>query len=280
MDSKREAAQAASYSFSSLGDSAVILSFGQHIDEGTHRKVTALAALLEAQPFSGMIECVPAFASVAVHYHPVQVLNSRNNEERGHETINETVCKQINAVAAKLHSRPDDTQITHSSFEAHSSFETHMPIETQRTIEIPVCYGGDFGPDLGFVAAHCGLSEEEIIAIHSSGDYLVYMIGFAPGFPYLGGMPERIAAPRHRTPRTVIPRGSVGIAGGQTGVYPIATPGGWQLIGRTPLELFRPESEYPSLLRAGDKVRFKPITREQYRDGDWNGKDAKRLEAT
>ncbi len=109
-----------------------------------------------------------------------------------------------------------------------------------RTVEIPVCYGGEFGEDLAFVAEHADLTPDEVIEIHSGAEYLVYMLGFAPGFPYLGGMPERITAPRRDSPRLKIPAGSVGIAGSQTGVYPIETPGGWRLIGRTPLALFRP----------------------------------------
>ena len=137
-------------------------------------------------------------------------------------------------------------------------------LKDQRTVEIPVCYGGDYGPDLEFVAQHNSLTEEKVVAIHSAADYLVYMIGFAPGFPYLGGMSEQIAAPRRESPRLQIPAGSVGIAGAQTGVYPIETPGGWQLIGRTPLELFRPTEDPPTRLRAGDIVRFRPITSEEF----------------
>ena len=123
---------------------------------------------------------------------------------------------------------------------------------------------GSWGPDVDVVAAHNRLTPEEIIRIHTSVEYLVYMIGFAPGFPYLGGMPERIATPRRESPRVSIPAGSVGIAGQQTGVYPIATPGGWQIIGRTPLRLFQPEQEQPTLLQAGDRVRFRQITEAEY----------------
>lgn len=130
--------------------------------------------------------------------------------------------------------------------------------------EIPVCYGGELGPDLPEVAAAHGLSEEEVVEIHASADYLVYMLGFAPGFAYLGGLPKRIATPRRRTPRLSIPAGTVGIAGDQTGVYPIATPGGWQLIGRTPDPLFLPDAMPPALLRAGDIVRFRPISRAEF----------------
>ncbi|MGM0884743.1 MAG: 5-oxoprolinase subunit PxpB [Bacillota bacterium] len=234
----------ANYELLPLGDSAIIIRLGHGIDEATHRKVGALTAYLEEHPFAGMIECVPAFASAAIHYDPVAVMKSCVFSESLHETIYETVCSRLQLIL--------------------SAVELSGADPDRRTIEIPVCYGGEFGPDLSFVASHNGLSEEEVVAIHTSASYLVYMLGFAPGFPYLGGMSERIAAPRRQSPRTVIPQGSVGIAGGQTGVYPVATPGGWQLIGRTPLELFRPREAVPSLLRSGDSVRFKPITKEQY----------------
>lgn len=133
-----------------------------------------------------------------------------------------------------------------------------------RKVTIPVCYGGDYGPDLAFVAQYNNLSEREVIHLHSSGTYPVYMIGFAPGFPYLGGLPKQLNAPRRPSPRASIPAGSVGIAGSQTGVYPISTPGGWQLIGRTPIKLFQPERKEPSVLSAGDIVVFKPITDNEF----------------
>ena len=132
-------------------------------------------------------------------------------------------------------------------------------------VELPVLYGGFCGQDLDFVAQNAGLSPEQVIQIHSQTDYLIYMLGFTPGFPYLGGMDGRIAAPRLQTPRVRIPAGSVGIAGEQTGVYPIASPGGWQIIGRTPLRLFDPQREQPFLLSAGQRVRFVPIDEAEYR---------------
>lgn len=232
------------YELLPLGDSAVIIRLGDVMEEQLQRKVTALMACLGQQPFSGMIECVPAFVSVTVHYHPLEVLKSRLPIECEHATVYETVCGRLQLLLSQM--RLSDSDVERS------------------IIEVPVCYGGLFGEDLSFVAEHNGMTEEEVIKIHTSATYLVCMIGFAPGFPYLSGMSERIAAPRQSSPRTIIPRGSVGIAGGQTGIYPISTPGGWQLIGRTPLELFRPEQTIPSLLRAGDYVKFKPISNEQY----------------
>ncbi|MFC7440482.1 5-oxoprolinase subunit PxpB [Laceyella putida] len=213
-----------------LGDAAVIIQLGQTIDLETHRKVKTLATLLDQHPIPGMIEQVPAFTTVAVFYDPLK-------------TSYKAVCSMLEQIVSKL--------------------ENPMDVEP-RTVEIPVCYGGEFGPDLEFVAEHNRLTPDEVIDIHSNGEYLVYMIGFAPGFPYLGGMSKRIAAPRRESPRLSIPAGTVGIAGTQTGVYPIETPGGWQLIGRTPVALFRPNKNPPSVLQAGDLVRFRPISREEY----------------
>lgn len=127
-----------------------------------------------------------------------------------------------------------------------------------RYIEIPVVYGTAAGPDLGEVARHAGLSEKQVVALHSSIDYVVWFLGFQPGFPYLGGLPEQLATPRRAEPRLQVPAGSVGIGGAQTGIYPLATPGGWQLIGHTALPLFDPHRDEPVLLRPGDTVRFIP----------------------
>ena len=132
------------------------------------------------------------------------------------------------------------------------------------TLEVPVCYGGDYGPDLAFVAQHAGLTEQQVIDIHCGRDYRIFMLGFLPGFPYLGGMDERIVCPRLQTPRTKIPAGAVGIGGKQTGIYPLASPGGWQLIGRTPLRLFDPAGGGKLPYAAGDRIRFVPISPEKF----------------
>lgn len=237
-----------SVQLSALGDCAIIIKFSKRIDLQTHHKVKALSTYLDENPFPGMVEYIPAFTTVTVFYDPLQIYNldsqnKLNKNVSGYKSpysIVESIMKKV------LLSMKDDVN--------------YKP----RTVEIPVCYGGEFGPDLEYVAKHNELTIEEVINIHSNGEYLVYMIGFAPGFPYLGGMSERIAAPRHQSPRLLIPAGTVGIAGTQTGVYPIGTPGGWQLIGRTPLELFRPKDDIPSLLRSGDIIKFKPISREEY----------------
>ncbi|BAU27817.1 inhibitor of KinA [Aneurinibacillus soli] len=219
-----------------LGDTAVVVEFDTIIGSSSHEKVRLLSLYLDQHPFAGMIEYIPAFTTVTVFYDPFVLRYAEARAE----------LKRAVSQAA------------------------HIVVEQKaRTVEIPVCYGGKFGPDLEDVASHNGLTVEEVVHIHSGGEYLVYMIGFAPGFPYLGGMSERIAAPRRSSPRLSIPAGTVGIAGMQTGVYPIETPGGWQLIGRTPVPLFRPDMNPPTLLMAGDMIRFRPITQDEYEN--WEG---------
>lgn len=225
-----------------VGECGVLVEFGNKIHPDIHRRTKALTDYLEANPFDGMIECVSAFSSVTVFYDPIKVKSSKMD------------CK------GKL-----SYEIVKSMLEKALMNLDHCDNNKQRVVEIPVCYGGEFGPDLEYVAEHNNITVDEVIKIHSGGEYLVYMIGFAPGFPYLGGMSEKISAPRRESPRMLIPKGSVGIAGKQTGVYPIGTPGGWQLIGRTPLELFRPHEASPSLLKSGDIVKFYPISYEEYR---------------
>ncbi|MDI3256915.1 MAG: 5-oxoprolinase subunit PxpB [Kyrpidia sp.] len=214
-----------------LGDSAAVVRFGSDVDPGIHARVMAFVSHLEADPIPGMVECVPAFTTVAVFYDPIQMTYAE---------VEECLRERISAVSVAV-ARP------------------------ARVVEIPVCYGGEFGPDLEHVAAHNGLTAEEVIRIHTAPEYMVYAIGFSPGFPYLGGMSEKIATPRLPSPRLAVPAGTVGIAGRQTGVYPIETPGGWRLIGRTPVRLFRPEEYPPSLLVAGDKVRFRAIGLDEFK---------------
>jgi inhibitor of KinA len=216
-----------------LGDTAVVIELGKKIDHATHEKVKAVAQLIDSSSLEGMVEYIPAFTTVTVIYDPLVATYDLFSERV------QTLLDQSPPESAALE---------------------------DRRVDIPVRYGGDFGPDLDAVASHTGLSPAEVIAIHGEPEYLVYMIGFAPGFPYLGGMSERLVSPRRQSPRAKIPAGSVGIAGGQTGVYPIETPGGWQLIGRTPLRLFRPELDEPSLLRTGDLVRFRAIEQDEYED--------------
>ncbi|MHA7967451.1 5-oxoprolinase subunit PxpB [Paenibacillus sp. CAU 1782] len=211
--------------------------------------ISRLVARLEScRDWLGYSEYVPAYISVALHYDPWKIYRSRTPEERGHASIFDTLAARVREALADRESLLGNSET-----------------EQRDVIVIPVLYGGEYGPDLEEAARHAGISVDEMIAIHSSADYLVHMIGFAPGFPYLGGMPKEIAVPRKAVPRQRVPAGSVGIGGVQTGVYPISSPGGWQLIGMTPLKLFHPDSSQPSLLKAGDLVRFKPIGSEEFR---------------
>lgn len=229
------------YSFSPLGDQAIIIEVGNAINEDTHNQIKAITSVLEANPPHWMTEFIPAFTTITIFYNPLLLLYNEAETD----------------LAALL----------------EKASEMKPPLS--RTVEIPVCYGGSYGPDLEFVAQHNGLSAEEVIRIHLEGTYTVHMIGFAPGFPYLGGMSEKIAAPRRETPRMQIPARSVGIAGNQTGVYPISTPGGWQLIGRTPLPLFTPNKKNPGLLRTGDKIIFRQISEDVFQtmEADINADD-------
>jgi inhibitor of KinA len=221
-----------------LGDRAITVQFGDSIDEATLAKVRTFSAYLEHHPFPGFVELVPAFSTVTVYYDPCLA------SEQGLYNPYTRVTEQLQHM---LKVAREDTKAAR-----------------QRVVEIPVCYNGSFGPDLEYVARYTKLSPQEVIASHTRGKYQVYMIGFAPGFPYLGGMAKKLATPRKQNPRARIPAGTVGIAGGQTGIYPIETPGGWQLIGRTPLQLFDPQRDQPSLLQAGDLVRFVSISEKEY----------------
>ncbi|MCP3028033.1 5-oxoprolinase subunit PxpB [Halobacillus sp. A5] len=224
------------YSLSPLGDQAIVITVSDEINEQAQVNVRILSLLLEEQQPEWMVEYIPAFTTVTVFYRP-DLLSRKGMIP--YEQAKENVEELLTLIKTE-------------------------EVSAVRTVEIPVCYGGDFGPDLEFVADHNGITPEEVIDIHQSGNYSVYMIGFAPGFPFIGGMSEKIAAPRRDSPRLEIPERTVGIAGKQTGVYPIETPGGWQLIGRTPKRLFTPEEEVPSLLRAGDKIIFKQISETEY----------------
>lgn len=213
-----------------LGDQAIIIEFGQEIHPHIHQQIKNFEKVVEQYPFHGLIETVLSYTTLTIFYDPL-ILSYQE------------MCEKV----IQLYEKIEDSDLPSS-----------------RVIDIPVCYGGEYGPDLEFVAEHNNLSTEKVIQIHSKREYLVYMIGFAPGFPYLGGMSEQIAAPRHANPRMKVPAGSVGIAGKQTGVYSLSTPGGWQIIGRTPYPLFRPQEMPPSLLQAGDRVRFVPISADEY----------------
>lgn len=214
------------------GEQGLIVEFGNAIDPAVNARVHRLARALAARGLEGVIETVPTYRSLLVLFDPLILPRERLDSE----------VEALLAVPAV----------------------EEAPGVGGNTVELPVLYGGEFGPDLTFIARHTGLSTEEVIAIHSSSSYLVYMLGFTPGFPYLGGMSSRLATPRLSSPRGKVPTGSVGIAGSQTGVYPVESPGGWRLIGRTPLRLFDLEAEQPFLLAPGDVVRFRPVDEEEY----------------
>jgi KipI family sensor histidine kinase inhibitor len=211
-----------------LGEDALLLRLGDGIDPDVNRRVHALAAAMQRRRPPWLREIVPAYASLAI-------------------AVDTEACERDPLQAAR---------------EWLLSFDVEDEGDAQDAllpIEIPVCYGGEHGADLDDVAAHCGLTAADVAARHAGGDYAVAMLGFAPGFPYLLGLDEALAAPRLSTPRTRVPAGSVGIGGAQTGVYPREGPGGWRLIGRTPLALFDAARDPPSLLAPGRRVRFVAI---------------------
>lgn len=214
-----------------LGDSAVVMTLGNVIKETTLARVRALAAQLERDPPAGVVEVVPAFCAVTVFYDAAFI-------------------SDFDALCTELRRRAEQVKPAKA--------------REQRTRTIPVCYGGEFGPDLTAVAAKARLSEAAVIALHAKPLYWVQAVGFAPGFPYLGQLPLKLHMPRHATPRVRVEAGSVGIGGELTGIYPAASPGGWQIIGRTPLQLFRADADEPALLHMGDRVHFKPISREEF----------------
>jgi KipI family sensor histidine kinase inhibitor len=213
------------------GDKSIIVEFGNEINEGINKKVISLMKVIEKSSLKNVVtEMVPTYRSLMINYNPLNIqydnLISKVKEL-------EQKIKEIKIKEPKIH-------------------------------EIPVCYSNQFGIDIETVANHNNLTVEEVIQIHTSKEYLIYMLGFTPGFPYLGGMDERIATPRLQIPRTKIPAGSVGIAGAQTGVYPIDSPGGWQIIGRTPIKLYDENREQQILLTAGDFIKFVPITLDEF----------------
>ena len=212
------------------GDRALVADFGNVISEDVNRKVNALKKSLLAAKVAGVREMIPTYRSLLVEYNP-SVISMQDLSRR---------------------------------IEAASLEGAGVEAEKKRVLEIPCCYGGQYGEDLAGLAELTGLSEKEIIDIHAGTEYRVYMLGFLPGFVYLGGMDERIAAPRLKSPRVSIPAGSVGIGGSQTGVYPMASPGGWRLIGMTPVDFYDPKREKPVLCEAGDYIRFVPISPEEY----------------
>ena len=212
------------------GDSALNVEFKQEISPEISGLVHSCARMLEEHPIEGVIECIPTICSLMVCYNP-QVIS-------------------YDALCACLQTRLKNI--------------TGTAQETRRIVEIPVCYGGEFGPDIAFVAEHAQLSVPDVIRIHAGVDYLIDMLGFMPGFAYLGGLDKRLHTPRLQSPRTCIEAGSVGIGGAQTGIYPLPSPGGWRLIGKSPVCLYDPFRDHPILYAAGDYLRFIPISEEDF----------------
>ena len=212
------------------GDSSVCVEFGNEISPDINRKIRAFKIAVEKSGIPGIVETVPTYRSLLVHYKP---------EVIGYKAITE-------------------------KFKSLMGTLDNIEIPPPTVIEIPVLYGGEMGPDIENVASHNGKTVEEVIKIHTSQEYLIYMIGFIAGFPYLGGMSKEIATPRLKEPRVKIDGGSVGIAGEQTGIYPLDSPGGWQLIGRTPLKLYDAEREKPVLLEAGQYIKFRSISQKEF----------------
>lgn len=217
--------------FLAAGESCLVVEFADEIDRGANDAVTRLKDWLEKESDIQLRECLPTYRSLAIYFDPLV----------------ESMDKIIEETKKALGSASETSEQPHT------------------VISIPVCYGGEYGPDIKNVAENAGITEEEVIERHTANVCHCYMIGFIPGFAYLGGMDESIATPRLANPRTIIPGGSVGIAGKQTGIYPLDSPGGWQLIGRTPLRLFTPEAENPTLIQAGYGVKFVSVSEDEYK---------------
>lgn len=229
-----------SYRIFPLGDTAITIDFGNLIDETINSHVLKLFQQFCTEPLPGMIEAVPAYSTLTVYYDVFGISKTLNNGK----TVYEYICEQVNERLQKVLTA-DDKQFN--------------------LVRIPVCYEGEFAPDIEKLAKQKNISPEEVIHIHTSKQYRVYMLGFLPGFSYMGEVDEKIAMPRKLQPETVA-AGSVGIAGKQTGIYPFVSPGGWQVIGRTPLKLFDIEKKQPTLLKEGDTVQFISISKDEFTD--------------
>jgi inhibitor of KinA len=226
-----------------LGDSALIVRVREGFEDApdeTLNEVLQTFQQLRSAAIPGVIELTPAYTSIAVFFNPVEVAKASGTAS----DIFDWLAARIGAATGPKR------RVGRRS--------------APRTVEIPVCYDQEFAPDLDEVACHAKISTAQVVELHSAADYRVACIGFVPGFPFMAGLPKKIATPRRSNPRKEIPPGAVGIGGAQTGIYPLRSPGGWNLIGRTPLKLFDPTKDPPVLLRAGDRVRFRAITREEF----------------
>jgi inhibitor of KinA len=216
--------------FQRASDQSLLIYFGDQITLDTNERIRRFLRLSEQEPIAGVRNFHPAYCSVLVKFDPLKC---------GHEELEKILKEYLDRL-------------------------DRVSLPTSRQFEIPVCYGGEHGPDLIEVSTMHAMTPTQVIALHCSATYLVYFLGFVPGFAYLGELPAPLVTPRRPTPRRTVPAGSVGIAGNQTGVYPVATPGGWRLLGRTPVSMFRSDRSELSLLSIGDRVRFKPISPERF----------------
>ncbi|UCG36332.1 MAG: 5-oxoprolinase subunit PxpB [Candidatus Bathyarchaeota archaeon] len=215
-----------------VGDKALLVEFGNAISLEMNRKVHALDRAVSQAKLLGVEECVPTYRSLLVYYDPL-------------ETSYERLVFRLGDLGSRL--------------------EEFSTLVGKTNIEVPTIYGGEYGPDLEYVATYHNLGREEVVSHHSCPEYMVYMIGFIAGFPYLGEVVDELVTPRLKTPRLRVPAGSVGIAEKQTGIYPFESPSGWRIIGRTPISLFDPERRPLTLMQPGDTIKFRPIGEEEYR---------------
>jgi KipI family sensor histidine kinase inhibitor len=221
-----------------MGDRGLLLEFGDEISREINEKVRRMALAVQAEAIEGIIETVPTYRSLLIIYNPVIL--------------------PIEDLKKRLKKIEGGLQTT--------------PLPEPKLTRIPVVYGGIYGPDLEEVAKYLHVSPEEVIQLHCSKPYLIYMIGFMPGYPYMGELPQALVTPRLKTPRLLVPKGSVAIAQRQTGIYSMESPGGWQILGRTPVELFHPEKDPPALLQMGDFVQFYQVSEKEFHD--WNSQSA------
>lgn len=228
--------------FFQISENAISLEFGDDINELLLEKITRINQCIKQKPFAGLLSTIPAYNTLTLYFNFDDLMNDVSVKGA-------TCLEKILAYVEAINVETKNNQSTQNQI-----------------IQIPVCYDYTFGYDLEELSLFYQLKREEIIEIHSSAVYTVFMIGFVPGFPYLGGLSERLTSPRKQNPRPAIPAGSVGIAGQQTGIYPLETPGGWQIIGRTPLKLFDVNKKQPSLLKAGEKIKFESISLNEFED--------------
>ncbi|HVE60276.1 MAG TPA: 5-oxoprolinase subunit PxpB [Chitinophagaceae bacterium] len=228
------------YTLFPLGDNAILIDFGNELNEGINKKLLSIFEKIKDQHLPGVLDVVPAYSSLTIHYDVMKIL-----EKAGSKPVFDFITNQVKKIIDEV---------------------KDISFEENRKISIPVCYDEEFGLDLSFLANKKNLNIEDVIQLHTAKSYRVYMIGFLPGFAYMGEVDEKIQIPRKENPRTNVEAGSVGIAGSQTGIYPLQSPGGWQIIGRTPLQIFDKGKTEPVLLQPGDEIKFFSINRDEFRN--------------